>query len=387
MAQGRGLDHRGCGADQALPDGRTERDFVREESADHRFQHPLVSKARWTITSCSPSMSPVPDLLSGIKVAQVVTAIWALGDQSRTSCVRYLGSGGSKSQPGKLRLLFGFWGIKVDKLRLLFGFWGIKVATWQVATAVWVLGDQSRTSCVRYLGSGGSKSHKLDCCLGSGGSKSHKLRLLLGSGGSQSQPGKLRPLFGLWGIKVVQVVFAIWVLGDQSRNLASWTAIWVLGDQSRTSCDCCLGSGGSKSHKLRLLFGFWGSQSQPGKLRPLFGLWGIKVVQVVFAIWVLGDQSRNLASFVQVARYLGSGGSKSQAGKLRLLFGFWGIRLSCVAWPVTQSLSGQSTALASDSRQNDLASCLARCQAAIMGNNPPNCQPDIGAGFGWLWTV
>ncbi|KAJ7931958.1 hypothetical protein B0H13DRAFT_1857377 [Mycena leptocephala] len=73
MAQGRGLNHRGCGADQvtstsgntvtsllfrptisgktrnsstlvysqALPDSRTERNFVREESADHRFQHPL----------------------------------------------------------------------------------------------------------------------------------------------------------------------------------------------------------------------------------------------------------------------------------------------------------------------------------------------------------
>ncbi|KAJ7911753.1 hypothetical protein B0H13DRAFT_1875487 [Mycena leptocephala] len=94
MAQGRGLDHRGCGADQvtstsgntvtsllfrptisgknsstlvysqALPDSRTERNFVREESADHRFQHPLVSKARWTITSCSPSVSPVPDFMN-----------------------------------------------------------------------------------------------------------------------------------------------------------------------------------------------------------------------------------------------------------------------------------------------------------------------------------
>ncbi|KAJ7858885.1 hypothetical protein B0H13DRAFT_1901655 [Mycena leptocephala] len=73
MAQGRDLNHRGCGADQvtstsgntvtsllfrptisgktrnsstlvysqALPDSRTERNFVREESADHRFQHPL----------------------------------------------------------------------------------------------------------------------------------------------------------------------------------------------------------------------------------------------------------------------------------------------------------------------------------------------------------
>ncbi|KAJ7924544.1 hypothetical protein B0H13DRAFT_1863945 [Mycena leptocephala] len=44
--------------------------------------------------------------------------------------------------------------------------------------------------------------------------------------------------------------------------------------------------------------------------------------------------------------------------------------------------------LAPDSRQNNLASCLARCQATIMGNNLPNCQLaiDIGAGFGWLWT-
>ncbi|KAJ7495770.1 hypothetical protein B0H11DRAFT_1910514 [Mycena galericulata] len=72
------------------------------------------------------------------------------------------------------------------KLRPLFGFWGIKVATWQVATSVWALGDKSR---------------------------------------NLSQPGKLRLLFGFWGIKVVT-----WALGDQGRNLAS--------------CDLCLGSGG-----------------------------------------------------------------------------------------------------------------------------------------------
>ncbi|KAJ7824398.1 hypothetical protein B0H14DRAFT_2597288 [Mycena olivaceomarginata] len=99
-------------------------------------------------------------------------------------------------------------------------------------------------------------------------------------------------------------------------------------------------------------FGFWGSRSQSGKLRLLFRFWGIKVAswQVAALVWVLGDQ----------------------------------IEL----WPgQSQSLSGQSTTLAPDGRQDNLASCLAPYQAVIMGNNLPNCLPDIGAVIGWLWAV
>ncbi|KAJ6623853.1 hypothetical protein B0H10DRAFT_1943632 [Mycena sp. CBHHK59/15] len=164
---------------------------------------------------------------STFSVSLVAISVWVLGD--------------CKSQPAKVRLLFGFWGIKAAtwqvaisvwvlgdcksqpaKVRLLFGFWGIKAATWQVATSVWVLGNQgcNLASCDFSLGSG-------DKCrnLASGD-------LCLGSGGSRLQPGKLRPLFGLWGIKVTtwQVGTSGWVLGDERRNLAS--------------CNFCLGSGG-----------------------------------------------------------------------------------------------------------------------------------------------
>ncbi|KAJ7310786.1 hypothetical protein DFH08DRAFT_822890 [Mycena albidolilacea] len=60
-----------------------------------------------------------------------------------SSCDLCLGSKGSRSlQPAKLRLLFGFW--------------EIKVATWPVATSVWVLGDKScnLASCDLCLGFG-----------------------------------------------------------------------------------------------------------------------------------------------------------------------------------------------------------------------------------------
>ncbi|KAJ7430478.1 hypothetical protein B0H11DRAFT_1942950 [Mycena galericulata] len=70
-------------------------------------------------------------------------------------------------------------------LRLLFGFWGIEVAAWQLATSVWVLGDQ------------GCNLASCDFCLG--------------SGGSRSQAGKLRPWFGFWGIRLS--------CGLASRNL------------------------------------------------------------------------------------------------------------------------------------------------------------------------
>ncbi|KAJ7730050.1 hypothetical protein B0H14DRAFT_2640308 [Mycena olivaceomarginata] len=123
---------------------------------------------------------------------------------------------------------------------------------------------------------------------------------------------------------------------------------------------------------LRLLSEFWGIevaawqvatsvwvlgikvaiQHVPGKLQPLFGFWGIKVAswQVATLVWVLGDQ----------------------------------IEL----WPgQSQFISGQSTMLAPDGRQDNLASCLAPYQAVITGNNLPNCLPDIGAVIGWLWAV
>ena len=112
----------------------------------------------------------------GIRVAtwQVETSVWVLGDQgccNLPSCDLCLGSGGSMLlQPAKLRLLFGFW--------------GIKVTTWPVATSVWVLGNKSRLN----LTSG-------DLCLGSGGSRS-------------LQPAKLRLLFGFWGIRLSCMAWA-----------------------------------------------------------------------------------------------------------------------------------------------------------------------------------
>ena len=102
------------------------------------------------------------------------------------------------------------------KLQLLFGFWGIRVATCQVATSVWVLGDQG-------------------CC------NLPSCNLCLGSGGSRSlQPAKLQLLFGFWGIKVVatcQVVTSVWVLGDQIElcGLATGTISFCLvGDACPT---------------------------------------------------------------------------------------------------------------------------------------------------------
>ncbi|KAJ7498360.1 hypothetical protein B0H11DRAFT_2381642 [Mycena galericulata] len=92
---------------------------------------------------------------------QTATSVWVMGTCGRglATCDFCLGSGGSRSWPGKLRPLFGFWGLEVvawqattsvwgasgsspGKLRPLFGFWGLDVVAWQAATSVWVLGEQ-----------------------------------------------------------------------------------------------------------------------------------------------------------------------------------------------------------------------------------------------------
>ncbi|KAJ7849497.1 hypothetical protein B0H14DRAFT_2582434 [Mycena olivaceomarginata] len=95
-------------------------------------------------------------------------------------------------------------------LRLLFGFWGIEVAAWQVATSVWVLGDQG---------------HNLASC-----------DFCLGSGGSRLQAGKLRPWFGFWGIRLS--------CGLASRN-------FFLASRQRYAPDGVRDSGYSSSdHKI-----------------------------------------------------------------------------------------------------------------------------------------
>ncbi|KAJ6620913.1 hypothetical protein B0H10DRAFT_1945740 [Mycena sp. CBHHK59/15] len=92
---------------------------------------------------------------------QTATSVWVLGTCGRglATCDFCLGSGGLRLWPGKLRPLFGFWGLEVvawqastsvwasrglrlwpGTLRLLFGFWGLEVVVWQTATSVWVLG-------------------------------------------------------------------------------------------------------------------------------------------------------------------------------------------------------------------------------------------------------
>ncbi|KAJ7898812.1 hypothetical protein B0H14DRAFT_3554196 [Mycena olivaceomarginata] len=166
-----------------------------------------------------------------------VLRLWGL--EGLASCDLCLGSGGLRSWfgnlqllfgswPGKLRPSFGFWGLRTwpGKLRLQFGFWGLEVVAWQAATSVWASGGIGvvalQASCDSLLGSGGLRSwtEVATSVWASGGIRSWpgKLRLLFGhQGTSGSSAGKLRPMFGLWGLDVVawQAVTSVWVLGEQ----------------------------------------------------------------------------------------------------------------------------------------------------------------------------
>ncbi|KAJ7790355.1 hypothetical protein B0H14DRAFT_2626078 [Mycena olivaceomarginata] len=151
--------------------------------------------------------------------------------------------------PGKLRPLFGFWGpeVVVWQPATSVGFWGLEVVARQAVTFVWVLGARGRSLascdfCLGIKGWPGKLGHRgrglasCDSLLGSGGLRSWtevatsvwasggigswpgKLQLLFGhQGTSGSSAGKLRPLFGLWGLDVVawQAVTSVWVLGEQ----------------------------------------------------------------------------------------------------------------------------------------------------------------------------
>ncbi|KAJ7899168.1 hypothetical protein B0H14DRAFT_3124191 [Mycena olivaceomarginata] len=113
-----------------------------------------------------------------------------LGLEGLASCDLCLGSGGLRSWPGKLRPLFGFW--------------GLEVVAWQAATSVWA---SEGIGVVAWQ-----------------------------AGASGSSPGKLRPFFGFWGLDIVawQAATSVWVLGQQIE-------IWpdqsqLLSGQSRMLC-------------------------------------------------------------------------------------------------------------------------------------------------------
>ncbi|KAJ6579450.1 hypothetical protein B0H10DRAFT_1962859 [Mycena sp. CBHHK59/15] len=175
--------------------------------------------------------------LTGSRGPGKLRPLWVLGTCGRglATCDFCLGSGGLRSWPGKLRPLFGFWGLEVvawqastsvwasrglrlwpGTLRLLFGFWGLEVVVWQTATSVW----------------------------GASGSWPGKLRLLFGHQGAPgSSPGKLRPLFGFWGLDVVawQAATSVWVLGEQIKiwpgqaQLLSGQSRMLWADGNRTT--------------------------------------------------------------------------------------------------------------------------------------------------------
>ncbi|KAJ7791916.1 hypothetical protein B0H14DRAFT_3160653 [Mycena olivaceomarginata] len=243
----------------------------------------------------------------------------------------------------------------------------LKLTSWQEGL--------SRRSRLYGLGLEGLAS--CDLCFGSGGLR------------SRSWPGKLRPLFGFWGLEVVawQAATSVWASGGigvvawqavnlflGSGGLRLWTeaasSVWASGGIGRglASCDFCLGSGGlSHGLKLRLLLGIRGHR-------------GRGLASCDFCLGIRRHLGRRQAS---CDLFLGSGGLTVVAWQAAT--SVWVLGEQIEIWPgQSQLLSGQSRMLGSIvAGQPGQLSCL--CRGFIAGKNLPNCLRD--GVLGWLWAV